>query len=1103
MAVYDDQDTNISNEELRHITGINEEQEGAHEREAYSGAAQDILGREQAAARGKVGTQTQGLANPSPGIQRGGFGVPNAPKATIQRGGFGSTAKGLAADQLAKEEAAAGEEEPEEESEDDYRSRTSAGGRMNDKLNKGYTPDGQKTDDATRTSNLYHSKSAFKKRLAIAIAAAGGSLATGVLVFIALLPLKIEHLVKNLEGRATAAASQAMAQEADTLLSRFITQQVLPNLNKGACHSTIDAGCVSGARSTNPVGQLFNAWKDSRMEQKLATKYGLVFTKKGSTYYMNVDGHDYRIHGDQNIFDLEGTSTATRTEIRRAVRDKIKQGTLWDKVYNRFKVNAFMRQKYGIKQCFPDRACAKIEKITDALKDRKLAAQGIVFRNFMPQKYGIIMQCIVGGDCDTNLEPAGPDDNQRTSSFQKKLQTQMAQYAAQFGSDKLADLVKRANDISKNGLSKVIAREAIKAIVSKLGGDAAGAAAGEAAEKAVPVVGWIFFGATVVATASSLGPFLQQADYSANSASAVQVAETYSTVVSEMHTGKYMDAATMGSFVESLNSNLDGSSSDRADATQTPLYNQYFNGADAGLNTASIFASLLPMASADTLASTGSKYKCNNGKPVPAGQVVCAEEVLNRGSSVANGISNFTDSVPGLTTVAVPVHALGNVFSDTIGNIISKIPGISQISNFIGSKISSFIGSIVSDLLVSPFSEHMSGGRIFDMLAAGKDVSANENCQALLGCMKASDAAMAEVQRQYIADEQADFASQTFFARMFDTNSMYSLTSRLALAMPTSLSTAANAGLGSLLDAPFSSLTSGFTGLFGGGNRASAAPVLKDPFGVPQAYYPTSDIPDNPEQYWNDNCVNGPKAKYDSTTKKLDVSDWLNSQIEDPGGSGTAVATSTNPCLLIQSTVQSVGGTSDASLLPTDGAAGSSALNTGTSNGTLPTGTTIELAKQIASNPNISFQTKQDSEYFDTIAATGKAGPYSCGGPEISPRLLATILTLSQNYKIVLGVLVGGHECDSGFHPKGMAVDINGVNPIGGGTGTGNNIHQDDFNGQPIVRQFYQSAGQLLAANGGGGLGQQQCFPGGAPKVPGVVYFDDACTHIHMDVGNR
>jgi hypothetical protein len=171
--------------------------------------------------------------------------------------------------------------------------------------------------------------------------------------------------------------------------------------------------------------------------------------------------------------------------------------------------------------------------------------------------------------------------------------------------------------------------------------------------------------------------------------------------------------------------------------------------------------------------------------------------------------------------------------------------------------------------------------------------------------------------------------------------------------------------------------------------------------------------------------------------------------------------------------------------------------------GGIPTGDTITLATQIGSSPNITFQTKQDSDYFDKVIATGKQT--DCGGPTISPTLLGVILKLSQSYKIVLGVFDDGHGCDSGFHPKGAAVDINGVNPIDGGAGgTGNQIRYT-ADQLPILKQFYQSAGEVLAGVGGGGLGQQQCFGGPAPKVssPPNVYFDDSCNHLHMDTRGK
>jgi hypothetical protein len=165
-------------------------------------------------------------------------------------------------------------------------------------------------------------------------------------------------------------------------------------------------------------------------------------------------------------------------------------------------------------------------------------------------------------------------------------------------------------------------------------------------------------------------------------------------------------------------------------------------------------------------------------------------------------------------------------------------------------------------------------------------------------------------------------------------------------------------------------------------------------------------------------------------------------------------------------------------------------------------GTTKELAAQIANNPNIKFQTDSGKQYFQKIIETG--GQTSCGGVQTDPRLLGTVLTLAQKYKLTLGVFTDGHSCNNGYHPKGKAVDINGVDPIDGSPGgTGPQI-RFEAGEQPIIRKFYADAGQVLSEGGGGGLGQIGCFSGEKPTLPpNVSFFGDSCNHIHMDIGQR
>jgi hypothetical protein len=173
----------------------------------------------------------------------------------------------------------------------------------------------------------------------------------------------------------------------------------------------------------------------------------------------------------------------------------------------------------------------------------------------------------------------------------------------------------------------------------------------------------------------------------------------------------------------------------------------------------------------------------------------------------------------------------------------------------------------------------------------------------------------------------------------------------------------------------------------------------------------------------------------------------------------------------------------------------------------IPTGTAQQLATQILNNPNITFQTDttrlqpDQRKAIELIAQTGKAK--NCNGPAVDPKILGVMLALARNYKIVVGVLVDGHSCNGGFHPKGQAFDLNGVNPLSGTGGTGTRITwaADE---QSIMRQFFTDAGNTLKQAGGGTLGQINCFKSPAPAtIPGINYTTgDSCDHLHVDVGN-
>jgi hypothetical protein len=186
-----------------------------------------------------------------------------------------------------------------------------------------------------------------------------------------------------------------------------------------------------------------------------------------------------------------------------------------------------------------------------------------------------------------------------------------------------------------------------------------------------------------------------------------------------------------------------------------------------------------------------------------------------------------------------------------------------------------------------------------------------------------------------------------------------------------------------------------------------------------------------------------------------------------------------------------------------------------TGNTTVTSGDSQSLAKQILASPNVQFQTPAERPLFQTIADTGKQtlinGPspidgspiQGCDGTTqvpISSKLLSVILAASQKFKITIGVVASGHDCDTAYHPKGQALDINGV------------AHLD----QPFVQKYDWSGGQVTMASEfytfldttssqvgtSLELGQKQCFGNSLPQLTNSKLVTDDCSHIHIGVVN-
>lgn len=810
---------------------------------------------------------------------------------------------------------------------------TSALQDVTGKLGAGFSGGKGATSSLT---GLFKGTSKNKKR-----AMGGGALGAGIIAlifafFAFMAPLRIEAMITNLDNRFGAATNQAMGDASTKLFDRWVAKNIMPNLIKGTCKSTVSAGCVSDDRGTGPVSKLYQSWKQGKLEQKMASKYDIVIGRQGNKFYINLPNANASItqsdaerlvRGETDLFSLasendrNGALRVSRSEIRQTFNDALKNETLMRRVYDRYQLGPLLEKKYGVKRCII--ACNARDNFADKSEDKRLFAKATFIKRVvepLSENYAFMFGCILdssSSSCGTDLEPANSDDTDRQSNGERAVNANLTRLASRIAPETAEKLAASSRNISEKGITAHLTEKVVDKLVGKFAGEAAGQVTGKAAADAIPFVGWALLIIQLAGTAQDIGPMVKTVGYAVNAAAAVQTYSMYATTVSEMHSG-HMDLEELGSMNTALNTNMSGSKEDRSDATQTPLYSHY----NSTTQTKQV-SGLSPFSKAYANTADSGGYLCANKEPVPKGELVCEEEKLDRGNDTAGFISKAVDAelavIPGGDQIVGGVgwisSKIGGIVGDLIGlahlqQLCNAISPCKEANALVKELAPRLIGVIMNQVMKPMVTDHMSGGRIYDSVAAGSDIS--NDCQITLGCAELNNKQATLIKDTYLAAQQKEFNKKPMFARMFSTDTPYSLVSRVALATPQSFESGRDSLIGTLGNP--SNLLRSIGAVFANpGSAFAATGDEEDPFGIVQTGY--VETPDNPDIFWDQNCVNGPLAKYDEATNKLDISTWLNAQQPDPD-TGQAVAKVANPCLLIQATVIAAGGLYDPSLLP-------------------------------------------------------------------------------------------------------------------------------------------------------------------------------------------
>lgn len=1026
MAVYDKEDTDISNEELRRLTGINEEQEGAMDREATSGAAQDILAREQNAARGNVRRQIGGPKGSSR-IIRGGFGVPKQPEADagpgIMRGGFGTT--------LAKNK---GEQTPD------------ALLDTEDALGKGYTG-GDKTKKKVRFQGL-------RKKAAVGGILAGGGIFGGLgLLNFGIGPLQFiarsevldkyhfgaqddndDHTAFSLLRYAYYAKKGQVEKTRLGFIGNQLADRFEARLNAAGLKSayTPAFGFFDGLVIDRSHPE-FRDMNDTQLKNYVKSKYGFDI-QAGSEFKTNPQLNKT----GTMVIDMRPKSMLSYFKNKKFFRTKMQQSGL-NRVVGSIGAN-ILRKRAGAKfhPVVVDKAKRKGEEGWMKFKERR-------------------KKNIKKGFTAPSTVAATKEDSTQQEKDEANANKQQADELITEGKKVEADEAAGNSNAKEEYKSKIKAR----------------LTAGGAAAAVVPCL-------------------LRGIAVDAGKIKDEQVVQP---------------AIRMGT--ESVALGPQNKSGVDIDVEQAGYFDRYSTGKDSTGNQSNF--------------SDATSYQIITGAPPSGVPPNATLKSLGKGTPF-----DFFNEDPWKT----PLDIWCSPEVQTTLTIVSIAAG--PIAGSIGFLAGELIGTPIEDLAA----EWLAGDALDDAPVGadwgntanfGAFLAANEQALASGGTPLSKEDT--EILNQHtMSSAQAEFEEKNLAYRLFNP---YDYRTPVAKFIDkqnpnnpvSNIASASNSALNVI-----SSFGSTLMGVASGKTHAQSS-----------AYYNFGDVAKvgmKPSEL-NDPSLNGNPYEFadkvatevlegSNSQKYIDLAKKCNAVEVAKDASNKWNATSLGQDQRVYLKTQSsseckdnndyewkrvrsfinktVAGNSLACFVGlketcADAGVGAGAAGGGSSGGAITgSGDTKALAKQIDESPNITFQNKEKENYFKEVVDKGSQS--ACGNVPISAALLESILKASQTYKIVLGVFVAGHECDGGYHQKGMAVDINGV--AKGDVSTGKFFHFKEMNAaqMALAKEFYEALGNA-APESGGGLGQIQCFRGPAPtKVAKVFYFQDGCDHLHFDVRN-
>ena len=765
---------------------------------------------------------------------------------------------------------------------------------------------------AQRLKGLFSGKN--KKKTLVSGGVIAGVAAVIIGAVITLLPNQAVSLMSGLENRYFAAAEHDLTKASNRLISDYIKNRIFPNV--GVCGPTTNPvkfyKCAKSKVRNNgksvaddPINGkngLLDAWDGYDIAGQYADK-GITFSKSGGKYLISSDS----LPGGS--IDVTAWANGKNTDLVEYLTQKSPEfATTFVKVTQSLIVTSgsFLRTIFA--KMIPTRWCimdckpgTEQDEHNDTAANKEEFLQGNEVDR-MDSAYGVVAAdaetCLMDSNCDpANRQPQnnGPASNDVTAGAEKSAEDikeagDVVNVATKFGSAKLGKLVGVYNALLAKG-ADAMATIVSNALLGHLGVDMSAASIKNLTNDVFKFFGiaqWIQLIASVVVFAQQAQTKLTALNYAIHAAPFLQEFAMYAAGSDEQKSqANHPDATELGSMVSGLNA--PDAQGNPSSATQSPLVRQAIDPNNPSNPTNAQIHSYL----------------------------TAGHFALNGYSNILTQMSAALNKDPAFGVLA----AVAKVISGVIGTLFKPINFlIVQALKLLGIEhlIASAMGALMNWLVTVAFGmpnlAHPSGEDRGTINAVGAHLGGGLAAQNIGGMALTPQQSSVLVGEQYNANRQA-FESQPLFARMFATDTPYSLVSRLATDMPLGFSSMVRSSFANLLENPLGRLFGSFGSVLHPDNVFAAGAAQVEPDGVTDYGIPDSDpvflIPNCKKTKTNDCSVN--LQTYWNThgcaqQQQLDYPNWNSTANTTLNlDNGQTEHTTTNGCLLIQRAAEAAG----------------------------------------------------------------------------------------------------------------------------------------------------------------------------------------------------